>query len=350
MNNSIHFEDRTISDKSPTFIIAELSANHGNNISIAKQTIKAAKEAGADAIKIQTYTADTMTIDCDNEYFKLKHDTIWDGRTFYDLYQEAFTPWEWYPELREYAKQLDIILFSTPFDKSAVDFLEEMEVPVYKVASFEFMDIPLIEYIASKGKPIIMSTGLATLSNIEEALLACRRMNNNQIILLKCTSSYPAKIEDANLLTIPNMRETFDVLVGLSDHTLGITASVVSVVLGARVVEKHFILDKAIGGPDASFSLEPKEFKFMVENVRNAEKTLGKIDYSLSDEKKNNRLLGRSLFVVKDIKAGEKFNKENVRSIRPGYGLHPKYYCHIIGKTSSKDIKRGVPLRWSMVE
>ena len=332
------------------FIIAELSANHGHDINIAKDTIKAAKEAGADAIKIQTYTADTLTIDCDNEYFKLESGTIWDGRTLYDLYSEAYTPWEWQKELMEYANSIGLIFFSTPFDKTAVNFLEELDVPVYKVASFEIMDIPLIEYIASKGKPMIMSTGVASLSDIEESVNACKRMGNDQIILLKCTSSYPAKIEDANLNTIPNMKETFGVEVGLSDHTLGITVPVVSVALGAKVIEKHFILDKSIGGPDASFSLEPQEFKQMVDAVRDAEMALGKVDYSMSEKKKNSRLLGRSLFVVKDMKAGEKFTEENVRSIRPSNGLAPKYFSDVLGKNADSDIKRGTPLKWELIK
>lgn len=332
------------------FIIAELSANHGHDINIAKETIKAAKEAGSDAIKIQTYTADTLTINCDNDYFKLDSGTIWDGRTLYDLYSEAYTPWEWQKELMEYAKKLDIIFFSTPFDKTAVDFLEELNVPIYKVASFEIMDIPLIEYIASKGKPIIMSTGIASLSDIEEAVNACKRKGNDQIILLKCTSSYPAKPEDANLSTIPNMKETFGVEVGLSDHTLGITIPVVSVPLGARVIEKHFILDKSIGGPDASFSLEPYEFKLMVDSVRDAEKALGKVDYSINDKKMKSRLLGRSLFVIKDIKAGEMFTEKNIKSIRPGYGLAPKYFNEIIGKTARIDISRGTPIEWKQIK
>lgn len=332
------------------FIIAELSANHGHDINIAKETIKAAKESGADAIKIQTYTADTLTIDCDNDYFKLNSGTIWDGRTLYDLYSEAYTPWEWQKELMDYAKSLGLIFFSTPFDNTAVDFLEELEVPVYKVASFEIMDIPLIEYIASKGKPMIMSTGVASLSDIEEAVEACKRMGNNQIILMKCTSAYPAKIEDANIKTIQNMKETFNVEVGLSDHTLGITVPVVSVALGARVIEKHFIFDKSIGGPDSSFSLDPHEFKQMVDSVREAEKAIGKVDYSMNEKKKNSRLLGRSLFVVKDVKAGEKFTEENIKSIRPGHGMAPKYINDIIGKNSSVDIKKGTPLSWGVIE
>ncbi len=335
---------------SKTFIIAELSANHGHDIEIAKKTIKAAQQSGADAIKVQTYTADTLTIDCDNQYFKLDSGTIWDGRTLYDLYKEAYMPWQWQKELMAYANSLGLIFFSTPFDKTAVDFLEELNVPAYKVASFEIMDIPLIEYIASKGKPIIMSTGVATLSDIEAAVAACKRIGNSQIILLKCTSAYPAKIEDANLNTMPNMRDTFGVEVGLSDHTLGITVPVVSVALGARVIEKHFILDKSIDGPDATFSLEPDQFKQMVDAVREAEKALGKIDYSMSKKKENSRLLGRSLFVVKDIKAGAVLTEDNVRSIRPGYGLAPKYTSDVLGKKAKLNISRGTPLSWELIE
>ncbi|MGG1676524.1 pseudaminic acid synthase [Neobacillus sp. NRS-1170] len=332
------------------FIIAELSANHGHDINIAKETIKAAKEAGADAIKLQTYTADTITIDCDNEYFQVKQGTIWDGRTLYDLYKEAYTPWEWHDELKKYAEELGLLCFSSPFDPSAVDFLEELNVPAYKIASFEITDIPLIEYTASKGKPIIISTGIATLTDIEEAVNACKRVGNDQIVLLKCTSSYPAKIEDSNLLTIPNLRDTFGVEVGLSDHTLGISVPAVSVALGARVIEKHFILDKNIGGPDASFSLEKDEFKQMVDAVRDAEKSLGAVDYSLTDKKKKNREFSRSLFIVQDVKAGQELTANNVRSIRPGYGLHPKYYNDIIGKKAIKDLKKGTPVDWSFIE
>lgn len=338
----IKIGDFTIADR--VFIIAEMSANHGHDIEIAKQTIKAAKEAGADAIKIQTYTADTMTIDCDNEYFTLSSGTIWDGRTLYDLYCEAYTPWEWHQELCDYAKEIGIIFFSTPFDRTAVDLLEELDVPAYKIASFEVKDIPLIEYTAAKGKPMIISTGIATLADIDDAVEACRRVGNEQIILLQCTSSYPAKIEDANLLTMPNMGETFGVEVGLSDHTLSNTAVIAAVALGAKVIEKHFILDRSIGGPDASFSLDLQEFKDMVQAVRDTEKALGRVDYSLTEQKKASRLLGRSLFVVKDVKAGEVFTEENVSSIRPGYGMEPKYYYDVIGKRARVDIKRGTPL------
>ncbi|SFM23541.1 N-acetylneuraminate synthase [Gracilibacillus orientalis] len=332
-----------------TIIIAELSANHGHDIQVAKNTIKAAKEAGADAIKLQTYTADTITLDCDNEYFQLNNGTVWDGRTLYDLYKEASTPWEWHEELFDYANELGLICFSSPFDYSAVDLLEKLHVPAYKVASFEITDIPLIEYIASKKKPVIISTGIATLSEINEAIEACRRMGNDQIILLKCTSSYPAKIEDANLVTMKNMKETFEVQVGLSDHTLGITTPITAVALGAKVVEKHIILDKSIGGPDASFSLDRNEFKQMVNAVRDAEKAVGKVDYELTDKKKESRKLSRSLFVVQDIKKGEKLTRENVKSIRPGYGISPKYYDDILGKEAKKDLLKGTPLDWRMM-
>ena len=337
-----------ISDK--ILVIAEMSANHGHNINIAKETIKAAKDAGADAIKLQTYTADTITINCKNEYFKINSGTIWDGRTLYDLYKEAYTPWEWHKELMDYSNELGLICFSTPFDKAAVDFLENLNVPAYKVASFEITDIPLIEYIASKGKPIIISTGIATLSEIDDAVTACRKVGNDQIILMKCTSSYPAKVEDANLLTMKNMKDTFNVEVGLSDHTLGVTVPVVSVALGAKVIEKHFILDKKIGGPDASFSLDKDEFRLLVDSVRQAEKALGHVDYELTEGKKKSREFSRSLFVVKDIKRGELITEDNVRSIRPGYGLKPKYINLILGKKARFDLEKGTPLSWDILE
>lgn len=336
----------TINETSKVFIVAELSANHGHDIEIAKKTIKAAQEAGADAIKIQTYTADTLTIDCDNEYFKLNSGTIWDGRTLYDLYSEAYTPWEWQEELKLYAEELGLVFFSTPFDKTSVDFLEKIGVPAYKIASFEIMDLPLVEYIASKGKPIIMSTGVATLADIEAAINACKKMGNHELILLKCTSAYPANIEDANLKTLQNMKETFNVVVGLSDHTLGSTVSIVSVALGAKLIEKHFILDKSIGGPDSSFSMTPLEFKSMVESIREAEKSLGIIDYSMQDQKIKSRQLGRSLFIVNDIEEGEILTEENVRSIRPNYGLEPKYLHDVIGKKATGALKKGTPLEW----
>lgn len=341
-------DDFSIGEK--IFIIAELSANHGRDIEIAKKSIEFAKKAGADAIKLQTYTADTLTIDSDKEYFRLNSGTIWDGQTLYDLYDKAHTPWDWHRELFEHAKKNDIICFSTPFDRSAVDFLEELNVPAYKVASFEIMDIPLIEYIASKGKPVIISTGLATLCDIEAALDACYRMNNRNVILLKCTSAYPAKIEDSNLKTIQNMKDTFDLTVGLSDHTLGITVPIISAAMGAEVIEKHFIIDKTIGGPDSEFSLDFNEFKQMVKSVREAELSIGKVSYELSEKKIASRILGRSLFVVNDIKLGEKLTEKNIRSIRPGYGISPKYYYDVIGKTAKKTIARGTPLKWGHFE
>jgi len=332
-----------------TFIVAELSANHNGRLETAIETIRAAGRAGADAIKLQTYTPDTMTIDCQTEDFKLKQGTIWDGKYFYDLYKEAYTPWEWHPELFKVAKEEGLICFSTPFDKSAVDFLEKLNTPAYKIASFEITDIPLIEYAASKGKPMIISTGIAELEDIELAVDACRRMGNEQIILLKCTSNYPAPIEEANLALIPDMAKRFGVITGLSDHTLGITAPVVAVTLGARLIEKHFILDKSIGGPDSSFSLDETEFKEMVKAIREAEKAIGNVDFNLTDKQKQSRRMCRSLYVVKDTKKGEKFTEENVRSIRPGYGLHPKYINEVIGRRAVKNIKSGTRLQWELI-
>ncbi|MCX7797078.1 MAG: pseudaminic acid synthase [Melioribacter sp.] len=331
-------------------IIAELSANHNQKFEIAVESIKAIKECGADAVKLQTYTPDTITIDCDNEYFQIKQGTIWDGITLYELYKNAYTPWHWQPKLKQIAEELGLICFSTPFDKTAVDFLEEMNVPAYKVASFEITDIPLIEYIASKGKPIIISTGIATEEEIQDAVNACRRMNNNQIALLKCTSEYPTPIEDSNLNTIPLLREKFDTVVGLSDHSLGTIVPVTSIALGARIIEKHFILDRKLGGPDASFSLEPHEFKKMIEEIRLAEKALGKASLELSEKIIKSRKFARSLFVVRDIKAGEVFTEENVKSIRPSNGLPPKYLKEIIGKKAKVNINRGTPLSWELIE
>jgi pseudaminic acid synthase len=330
-------------------IVAEMSANHNHDLDIAIKTIRAVKNAGADAIKIQTYTPDTITIDCDNEYFRINQGTIWDGKTLYQLYKEAYTPWEWHKDIFRIAAEEGLICFSSPFDISAVDFLDSFDVPVYKIASFEINDIPLIRYVAKKGKPIIISTGIAELADIELAINTCREEENEQIILLKCTSSYPAPVEEANLLTIPNMRNTFNVEVGLSDHSMGITLPVSAVSLGACLIEKHFILDRSIGGPDASFSLNPSEFKFLVESVREVEKALGKINYSLSEKVLSSRNFSRSLFVVKDMVKGEIFSDINVRSIRPGYGLHTKYLPQVIGKKASTDIKRGTPITWSLI-
>lgn len=331
------------------FIIAELSANHQGDINVAIETIKAAKRAGADAIKLQTYTADTITLDVKNSYFKIDQGTAWDGRYLYDLYQEAFTPWEWHKTLFEVAEQEGLACFSSPFDKTAVDFLETLNTPIYKIASFEITDIPLIAYTASKGKPMIISTGIATEDDIQLAIDTCKAQGNDDITILKCTSQYPAKIEDANLMTIPDIKTRFGVKVGLSDHSLGITAPVVSISLGAKVIEKHIMLDKSIGGPDAHFSLDEAEFKAMVDAVRNAEKSLGKVDYELTEKKKSSRAFSRSLFVVESVKAGEPLTEKNVRSIRPGFGLHPKYYNEILGKTFTKDISKGEPLSLDMI-
>lgn len=334
--------------KEKVFVIAELSANHNQDFNTAVETIKAIKECGADAVKLQTYTADTLTIDSDKDYFKIKG-TIWDGQTLYNLYKKAYTPWEWQPKIIKLADNLGLICFSSPFDKTAVDFLEEMDVPAYKIASFEIVDIPLVEYAASKGKPMIISTGIATEEEIKDAVDACRRQGNNNISLLKCTSEYPAKIDDANIKAIPYLSQKFDCIAGLSDHTLGTTVPIAAVAVGARIIEKHFILNKSIGGPDSAFSLEPNEFKKMVDEIRTVESALGSGAIEINDKIRRSRLFARSLFVVKDIKAGEAFTEENVRSIRPSAGLAPKHLKVIIGKTALKDIERGTPLNWEFI-
>ncbi len=327
--------------KDGTYIIAELSANHSGKISIAKNTIKAAKEIGANCVKLQTYTADTLTLNCDKEDFIIKGGTLWDGKSMYELYQEAYTPWEWHQELFDYAREIGIDIFSSPFDKSAVDFLEALNPSAYKIASFEITDYELIRYTASKMKPIIISTGIATIDEIQDAVDICRRIGNDEIVLLKCTSAYPAPLEDANLNMIPDIAEKFGVLSGFSDHTLGSLAPVVAITLGAKVIEKHFILDKSIGGADADFSMDKKEFSEMIKAIRDTEKLLGKIDYSMTDKKKISRQFSRSLYVSKDIKKGELFTNENVRSVRPGYGMHPKYLNDLLGKIAEKDYEFG---------
>ncbi|WP_055447262.1 pseudaminic acid synthase [Lacinutrix mariniflava] len=325
------------------FIIAELSANHGGSLDIAKETVRAAKRAGADAIKLQTYTADTITINVKAEAFKISQGTAWDGQYLYDLYKEASLPWEWHKPIYDLAKQEGLVCFSSPFDFTAVDFLEELNTPIYKVASFEITDIPLIKYIASKQKPIIISTGIATIEDIELAIETCKKEGNNDITILKCTSAYPAAPEDGNLITIPDIAKRFGVKSGLSDHTMGIEAPMVAVALGAKVIEKHFILDKKIGGADAHFSLDESEFKEMVDAVRLTESLLGKVDYEMTEKKKKSREFSRSLFVTNDLKEGDIITKENVRSIRPGYGLHPKYYYEILGKTVNANLEKGTP-------
>ncbi|MDF1611972.1 pseudaminic acid synthase [Stygiobacter electus] len=346
----IQIGDKFIGDDEKTFIIAELSANHNQKFDIAIQSIKAIKECGADAVKLQTYTPDTITINSDKEYFQIKQGTIWDGTTLYELYKQAFTPWDWQPKLKEYAESLGLICFSSPFDKTAVDFLEGLNVPAYKVASFEITDLPLIEYIAKKNKPIIISTGIATLEEIDEVVKICKDAGNDKIILLKCTSEYPAPIEDANLSAIKFLNDKYNVIAGLSDHTLGIDVPIASVALGAKVIEKHFILDRNIGGPDSSFSLEPNEFKQMVESIRNVEKAIGKPKFELSEKILKSRKFARSLFVVENIEQGEIFTEQNVRSIRPNYGLAPKYLKDVLGRKAKTKIEKGTPLSWDLIE
>lgn len=324
-----------------TYIIAELSANHNGSLQNALDTIKAAKEIGVNAIKLQTYTADTLTLDCDKEDFVISGGTLWDNRKLYDLYQEAYTPWEWHTELFKYARSIEIDIFSSPFDKSAVDFLEQFSPSAYKIASFEITDYELIRYTASKGRPMIISTGIASIDEIQDAVDICRSVGNNDIVLLKCTSAYPAPLEDANLLTIPNLAQTFGVISGFSDHTLGTTAPIVAATLGAKVIEKHFILDKSIGGADADFSLDRQEFADLIQAIRDTEKLLGKVDYTMSLSKQKSRRFARSLYVAKDIQKGETFTEENIRSVRPGYGMHPKYLKEILGKTTPKGYEFG---------
>ena len=323
------------------FIVAELSANHGGDIKIAIETIKAAKRAGADGIKLQTYKPSTMTINSGKNDFIVKGDSIWDGRSFYDLYEEAHTPWEWHEELFKVAKNEGLVCFSTPFDKTAVDFLENLGNPIYKIASFEITDIPLIDYIASKGKPIIISTGIAKKSDIKLALKTIRRKNSNEIVLLKCTSSYPAPLSEVNLLTLTDYTKSFNVIPGLSDHSLGITAPIVAAALGARVIEKHFIIDKYIGGPDSSFSLDFNEFSEMVKAVRSAELSVGSINYKLSEKQKLGKSFCRSIYIVQDVKKGDIITGKNIKSIRPGFGMHPKHLNSILGKRFSSNYSMG---------
>jgi len=347
--NYVDINGRKIGPGFPIYIVAELSANHRQKLDEAIELIRVAKEAGADAVKLQAYTPDTMTIQCDKPEFRIGGGTLWDGKTLYDLYSEAYMPWEWQPKLKKLADDLGIDLFSTPYDRTAVDFLEEIGVPAYKVASFEIVDIPLIEYIASKGKPIILSTGMATLEEIDEAVQAARKAGASQIALLKCTSVYPAPPEEMNLRTIPDLAKKFRVPVGLSDHTMGISVPVAAVALGACIVEKHFTLSRSIPSLDSAFSLEPQEFKAMVEAIRTAEKAMGEVNYETTKQEAKSRVFRRSLFVAKDVKAGEMFTGENVRCIRPGYGLHPRYLKEVLGRQATRDIKQGTPLSWELV-
>ncbi|WP_445713891.1 pseudaminic acid synthase [Flavobacterium sp.] len=345
----ICIDGKYIGNGHPTFIIAELSANHNGSLEVALETVRAAKRTGADCIKLQTYTADTITIDSRKDDFLIKG-TIWEGRNLHELYQEAYTPWEWHQALFEEAEKQGLICFSSPFDKTAVDFLEALHVPAYKIASFEITDIPLIEYVASKGKPVILSTGIATIADIELAIAACKRMGNHDIALLKCTSSYPAPIEEANMIMVKDLAERFGVLTGLSDHTMGSTVPVVATCFGAKIIEKHFILDHSIGGPDASFSMDEAEFTAMVKAVREAEAAIGVVDYTLTDKQAKGKDFSRSLYVVEDIKVGEVISEKNVRSIRPGFGLHPKYYHEILGKKAISDIEKGTRFGFDLIE
>ena len=341
---------RTIGPGAPSFIIAEMSGNHNQSLDKALEIVEAAAKTGAQALKLQTYTADTMTLDISEGGFFIRDEqSPWRGKSLYDLYNLAHTPWEWHAPIMERAQELGMICFSTPFDRSAVDFLESLNVPAYKIASFEIIDLPLIRYIAKQGKPIILSTGMASLAEIDEAARTIREAGNDQIALLKCTSAYPAPPEEMNLRTIPHLAAAFGLPAGLSDHTLGIATSVAAVALGACIIEKHFTLSRADPGPDSAFSLEPHEFKAMVDAVRETEKTLGTVCYNISEHEKASRVFRRSLFAVKDVEAGEEFTEENVRSIRPGYGLPPKHLPIVLGRRAREKITRGTPLSWDLI-
>ncbi len=349
MKSILQIGTHPIGDSTATYIIAEMSANHNQDFDKAVKIVEAAKMAGADAIKLQTYTPDTITLKCDRKYFRVKG-TIWEGRSLYDLYREAQTPWEWHPQLKQIANELDLDFFSTPFDFSAVDFLETLGVPAYKVASFEMIDLPLLKKIGATGKPVIMSTGMAAISEIKESVQALNESGCDQLALLKCTSAYPAPYEEMNLRTIPHMAETFGVPVGLSDHTMGSAVSVAAVTLGARILEKHLTLSRSESGPDSSFSMEPQEFKQMVNDIRAAEKAIGNVCYDLTEKQKESIAFRRSLFVARDIRAGETLTMENIRSIRPANGLAPKYLEEVLGKIAACDVKKGTPLSWDMLK
>lgn len=336
--------------KDNVFIIAELSANHGHSLETALQSVRAAKEAGADAIKIQTYTADTITLNCAAPDFTVEGGTLWDGQTLYSLYQQAYTPWEWHKAIFEEAKKCGLVCFSTPFDKTAVDLLESLGNPIYKIASFEITDVNLIRYAASKMKPIVISTGIAMQEDIELAIQTCKEVGNNDITLLRCVSAYPAPIENVNLRTMVDMKERYGVKIGLSDHTIGLEVAIAAVALGATMVEKHFILDRVIGGPDAAFSMEKDEFKQMVDSIRNVEKALGDVVYPTDPSQISGRQFSRSLYVAEDIKAGEIITEQNVRSVRPGFGLHPKYLNEILGHSVNQDLKKGERIKLKYID
>ena len=350
MNDSIQIGRHNISSESNTYIIAEMSGNHNMDYDRAVRILYAAKESGADAIKIQTYTADTITLDCDAPCFQITQGTLWDGTTLHELYEKAFTPWKWQPKLQSVANEIGLDFFSTPFDFTSVDFLEKMDVPTYKIASFEITDIPLIRKVAQLGKPIIISTGIATLADIELAVKTCKDEGNDNIILLKCCSAYPTPYEDINLRTMVNLRDTFGCIVGLSDHTMGDTVAVASVAMGAKVVEKHLTLNRTDGGVDAAFSMEPEEFRQMVDHIRIVEMAMGKVTYELTDKQKGEREHARSLFIVKDMKAGDILDENSMRSIRPANGLHTKYFDELLGKRINRDAKLGTPLSWDLID
>lgn len=350
MNKEFYIGNKRIAADAPAFIVAELSANHNQDFNRAVEIVHAAKEAGADAIKLQTYTADTITIDCDDECFQINEGTIWDGTTLYQLYQEAYTPWEWQPKLMEIANSLGMECFSSPFDLTSVDFLEEMKVPAYKIASYEINDIPMIRKIAKLHKPMIFATGIAYPEDIARALSVCKEEGNEDVILLKCVSSYPTPYEAVNLRVIPTLAKTYDCLSGISDHTMGSIVSAGAIPLGARMVEKHLTLRRSDGGPDSAFSMEPEEFTKMVQEIRILEKALGSSEYVLTDTQKLEHEGSRSLFVVKDIKEGELLTPENIRSIRPGNGLHTMYYEEVLGKRARHDLKKGTPLAWELID
>lgn len=350
MNKTFKIGKKTVGIDAPAFIVAEMSANHNQDYHRALEIIHAAREAGADAVKLQTYTADTITLDCEDECFQIKGGTLWDGTTLYRLYQEAYTPWEWQPRLKEEAEKIGLECFSSPFDFTSVDFLEDMNVPAYKIASYEINDIPLIRKIAKLHKPMIFATGIAYPEDIERALHVCKEEGNEDVILLKCVSSYPTPYEAVNLRVIPSLARTYDCLTGISDHTMGTIISAGAIPLGAKMVEKHLTLRRSDKGPDSAFSMEPSEFKQMVEEIRILEKALGSSEYVLTDEQKAEHQGSRSLFVVKDIERGESLTPENIRSIRPGNGLHTMYYEEVLGKRAVRNLKKGTPLAWELIE
>ena len=350
MISGLHIGERRVGQGAPVYVIAELSANHNQDFNQAVQIVQAAKDAGADAVKLQTYTADTITIASDGEQFLIDGGTQWGGRTLYELYSKAYTPWDWQPKLKQVANDLGMDLFSSPFDDTAVDFLEQMSVPAHKLASFELVDIALIQKMARTGKPLIISTGMATLEEIDEAVQAARQAGATQIALLKCTSAYPAAPDEMNLRTIPELASRFGVPVGLSDHTMGIAVAVAAVTLGACIIEKHITLSRSLKGPDSNFSLEPEEFKAMVKAIRLAERALGKVHFGVTASEASTRVFRRSLFVVQDLQHGDQFTAQNVRSIRPAHGLHTRHLPEILGKRAARDIARGTPLSWDLVE